>query len=164
VEGAKGSLPHPRNRAQTPYFVGGGGEGGKRKSATPKIEPRCSISQVVGVEEGIRESPNPEIELRCSISWVGEVEGTEGNPPPVKSSVSAQFRGWWWWWQREGDHHPRNWAGTLDFTGGRGGGSLPPLKSSQDTRFRGWWHKRDQHPEIEPRHDFAGGGGGGGIS
>ena len=101
VEGQKG-VPHPRNRAET--------LDGQRQSATPQIEPRRSISQVVGMEGGRREFPSPDAQFRGwwgwrdsptreikrldSISRVVVVVAVKGRPSPSESGRNAQYHGW----------------------------------------------------------------------
>ena len=89
---------HPKNWVWMLNFVSGGDGGNGRVSTTAKIEPRCLISQVVGM-------------------------APVGGNPALKSSPDTWFCKWWRWRQQERVHTPK----LLHFAGGGGGGGKREL-------------------------------------
>jgi len=72
----KEGVHHPWNQAKVLKVAGGG----RRKSTTHEIKPRCSKLQV----------------------------GAEGSPPHTKLSQGTQFCRWWGWRKQTGVSHPWN--------------------------------------------------------
>jgi len=98
----------------------------------PQNEPRCSISQVVGVEETDGSPPPPK---SWPISRVVAVVGRrEQNQVDTLDFAGGGGGG------AEGSPHPRNQADTLDFAGaGDGGGQkgvTNPEIEYERARFR----------------------------